>query len=92
MNNFNKNDWSILSFNVNAILILEKNLDKIDWRNLSVNENAIHLLEKNQDKINWRLFQYNENMFVIDYNYYKKRMDVYREELMKNVYLFRHNR
>ena len=44
-------DWGDLSYNPNAIHLLERNLDKIQWWNLSENPNAIHLLERNFDKI-----------------------------------------
>ncbi len=50
-----KLDWHSLSFNPNAIEILEKNEDKIDWYYLSGNPNAIKILEKNEDKIIWSL-------------------------------------
>jgi len=56
--------WSYLSFNPNAILLLEQNLDKINWCNLSYNPNAIHLLEQNVDKVKWRLLSRNPNAIV----------------------------
>ena len=34
-----KVDWKELSYNPNAIHILEKNLDKVDWEDLSSNPN-----------------------------------------------------
>jgi hypothetical protein len=37
-------DWYELSYNKNAIHILENNLDKVDWKMLSYNPNAIHLI------------------------------------------------
>jgi hypothetical protein len=37
-----------MSFNPNAIPILENNLDKINWFMLSRNPNAIALLERTQ--------------------------------------------
>ena len=40
-----------LSYNPNAIHILEKNLNKVDWEILTRNPNAIHILEKNLDKV-----------------------------------------
>ena len=45
--------WDWVSFNPNAVALLEQNQDKIDWEALSQNPNAIHLLEQNQDKIDW---------------------------------------
>jgi len=58
---FDKIDWGALSYNPNAIHILEKNLDKVNWCYLSENPNAIHLLEKNIDKIYWRELSGNPN-------------------------------
>ena len=51
----------MLSYNPNAIHLLEQNPDEIDWDNLSSNPNAIHLLEQNQDKINWGMLSRNPN-------------------------------
>jgi hypothetical protein len=42
----------MVSYNENAIPLLEKNTDKINWTWLSLNPNAIPLLDKNTDKIN----------------------------------------
>ena len=56
-----KLDWVALSFNPNAIYILEKNLDKVNWKWLSGNKNAIHILEKNIDKIDWASLSLNPN-------------------------------
>ena len=61
-------------------------LEKINWTTLSSNINAISILEKNQDKIDWKILSGNPNIFCCDYDYYKKRMDIYREELMKKVF------
>ena len=62
---------SYLSFNPNAIPILEKNLDKIDWYSLSKNPNAIYILEKNPDKIDWGSLSKNPNALhlLFDYDY-----------------------
>ena len=84
--NLDKIHWDTLSLNNNAIPLLEKNLDKIHWRNLSTNIHAISILEQNLDKIFWNDMSRNLNIFVCDYHYYKKRMDIHREELMKNVF------
>ena len=84
--NVDKIDWDELSGNINAISILEQNVDKIDWKYLSRNPMAIHLLEQNQDKIDWCYLSYNPNIFCCDYDYYKKRMDIHREELMMKVF------
>jgi hypothetical protein len=54
-----------LSYNPNAIHILEKNKNKINWKSLSINPNAIHMLEKNLDKINWDYLSLNPNAYYI---------------------------
>ena len=59
--NFDKIYWDYLSFNPNAISILENNTDKIYWKCLSENPNAIHILEKNLDKIHWDCLSENPN-------------------------------
>ena len=84
--NLDKVNWYYLSNNMNAIFILENNLEKIKWNMMSSNINAISMLEKNQDKIDWKKLSNNPNIFCCDYDYYKKRMDIHREELMKKVF------
>ena len=71
---------------MNAISILELHIDKIDWTRLSSNSNAIHILEKNIDKIDWRALSFNSSIFIYNYDFYKKRMDIHCEELMKKVF------
>ncbi len=59
-----KLDWKLLSFNLNAIHLLESvilDMDKINWLELSRNPNAIHLLEQHMDKINWKWLSTNPN-------------------------------
>ena len=85
-NNFDKVCWFPLSRNSKAIHLLEENLNKVNWMMLSKNTAAIHLLEQNQDKIDWKGLSANPSIFCWDYDYYKKRMDIHREELMKNVF------
>jgi hypothetical protein len=53
--------YSILSANINAIHVLEKNKEYIDWNILSKNINAISILEKNIDKIDWTELSKNIN-------------------------------
>ena len=80
-----KIDLSRLSFNPNAIRLLEQKPDKINWVSLSQNPNAIHLLEQNQDKINWRELSRNPSIFTYDYVALKNRMkETIAEDLMKN--------
>ena len=66
--------------------MLEKNLDKVNWFCLSRNDNAISILEKNQDKIDVCWLSRNKSIYTCDYEYYRKRMDVHREDLMKKVF------
>ena len=81
---FEKIDFWGLSWNYNAVDILEKNLHKdICWVGLSQNKNAIHLLEQNQHKINWA--QLSTNPAIFDYPYSKlalQRTNILREQLM----------
>ena len=68
----NKFNWYWLSYNPNAIHLLEKNIreangDKIDWRMLSQNPNAIPLLEANKDKIDWWYLSQNPSIFQASY-------------------------
>jgi hypothetical protein len=60
--------WYKLSYNTNAISILEKNIDKIIWHNLCENINAISILEKNTDKFDnrcWICLSSNPNAISI---------------------------
>ena len=66
--------------------MVEANQDKTHWLYLSLNSNAIHLLEANQDKINWYMISKNPSIFQCDYTFYRERMDVHREELMKSIF------
>ena len=84
--NQDKINWYNLSGNINAISLLEQNLDKVHWYTLSANSNAISILEQNQDKIDWYTLSRNCSIFKFDYDYYKQRMDIHREELMKTVF------
>jgi len=81
---FEKIDFWGLSWNYNAVDILEKNLHRdICWVGLSQNKNAIHLLEKNQHNINWT--QLSTNPAIFNYPYSKmslQRTDILREQLM----------
>ena len=49
-------------------------------------ENIIELLEKNQDKIDWGHFSSNPAIFELDYDFFVKRMDIIREELMEKTW------
>ena len=43
-------------------------------------------IEKRKDKIDWYELSGNPGIFMFDYDFYKKRMDIHREELMKKVF------
>jgi hypothetical protein len=72
----------MLSYNENAIPLLEKNFEKINWSFLSSNKNAIFLLEENQDKINWSNFTTNPSIFTYDYNLIKSNFKELGEEIV----------
>ena len=57
--------FKLLSSNINAIQLLEKNIDNIDWRHLSSNINAIPILDANIDKIDWYALSRNVNAISI---------------------------
>lgn len=84
--NMKKINWFWLSHNPSGIHILEKNQDKIDWDALSQNPSAIHLLEKNQDKIYWNSLSQNPSIFELDYDFFHKRMNIIRNELMRKTW------
>ena len=76
---------------MNRVIHLFEDLEKGTRMNcplkyLSRNPNAIHLLEANRDKIDLLRFSSNSSIFQWDYEFYRKRMDVHREELMKAVF------
>jgi hypothetical protein len=74
-----KIDWYHLSWNPNAIHLLDANQDKIDWDYLSENPNAIHLLEANPDKIDWKFLSRNPSVFeLLDLQTFKQtKIDLY---------------
>ncbi len=88
--NMDKISWEGLSLNPAswAIELLEKNQDKIDWGNLSSNPSAIHILEQNLDKSHLFLEDLfiNPSIFEVDYDFLKRRMDLFREELIEKTW------
>lgn len=48
-----KIDWGVLSYNRDAIPLLEQNTDKLLWSNVCMNPGAMKILLDNYDKINW---------------------------------------
>ncbi len=73
-----------------AIKILEGIEDPesfvFNWSNLSSNVNAIHLLQKYKDRIDWRTFSKNPAIFELDYDFFRERMNLIREELMEKAW------
>lgn len=77
--------WFCLCENKNAIHIIEKNLDKLKydaWYALSGNPSAIHLLEANPDKVYYLSLSANSAIFELDYDFLRRRLDIFREELL----------
>ena len=86
-----KVDWNQLSVNPGAVSLLEKHLDKVDWGALFINPNALDLLKTRIDTGTLKLYEYcllsrNPGIFELDYTVLRKRMDVLREELMKEAW------
>ncbi len=84
--NPDKIKWYFLSLNHAAIHLLEENPDKINWSNLSKNQSAIHLLKNNPHKIDWDLFSTNPGIFELDYDFFFRRMNIIRFELMEKTW------
>ena len=80
--NINKINWDMLSANPNAIHLLEQHTDKINWFWLSENPNAIHILQNNIDEIYLSELSINPSIFEYDYEAMKKRLGLYKEELV----------
>ena len=89
-----------LSFNENAIFILETYPEYVDWYALSFNKNALPILLSNFDKIDWCNFSKNPNAIVflemfqnrIDYfnlskntNIFELDLDTYKSDLQRFV-------
>ena len=88
--NLHKVHWRYLSYNPNAIHILEKHLDKVNWYMLSKNPNAIHILEQNLDKVDWYWLSYNPNAIhlfsKLDTNKMRENNKAFAEELVSKVF------
>ncbi len=83
-----KIDWNWLSKNPSAIHLLENNMNKINWNLLSLNpaKGAIRLLEKNKHKIDWISMSRNPGIFELDYDFFYRRMNIIRKELMEKMW------
>ena len=77
-----KLDWEWLSFNPNALHMLEANPMKMFWHRLSMNPNALHMLEARPDKINWDFLSQNPSIFEID----TKQTQIYLRKKAKDTY------
>ncbi len=75
-----------LSSNPSAIYLLEKYPELIDWHSLSSNTEAMEILEKNQDNIFYSLFSSNPSIFELDYEFFFKRMNIIRKELLEKTW------
>lgn len=87
-------NWERISYNKNAIELLEKNQNKIDWCQLAMNENGARLMERNLDKVDWEELSGNVNLFTpefalirsqimdIDKAFLEERTNIFKEELM----------
>lgn len=78
-----KVDWTGVLGNKSMISILKQYPERVDWEEACLNEGAIPLLEKHQDKIKWSLLSRNTAIFEIDYQILEKRIETFKEELMK---------
>ena len=78
--------WKSLSKNYKALDLLNNNIDKIKWKYLSENPNAENLIKNNLDKIDWNKLSSNPVIFEIDYDFIKKNLAVFNEDLMKKCY------
>ena len=77
-----KLEWAQLSFNPNAIQLLENNLDMINWNYISMNLNAIHILENNLDEIDENSIFRNSSIFTYDYKKIKENKKELNEEII----------
>ncbi len=88
--------WTGLCANTNpdAIHLIEKNIDKLNFHELafyhncvlSKNLSAIDLLQKNKNKIIWTQLSKNPNIFELDYDFFYRRMNIIRKELMEKTW------
>jgi hypothetical protein len=79
--------WNALSFNPEAIHLIEQNLDKINWTFLSTNPKAIHILEKHIDKISWCNLSENPNIFEVNKIQYK--IDITEKANILDIILYK---
>ena len=80
-----KVDWNNLTRNTNpdVIPILENNWEKVDKMFFCTNPNVLPLLEKQPEKLRWWIyFGWNLNIYEPDYENIRKRMNIFKEELL----------
>ncbi len=86
-NNIEYINWAELSLNPNAINLLERYYYKIIWHLFSNNINSVSILKDYPKKINWTSFiSKNINIFEIDYEILKKRIEIFKEELIQKCF------
>ena len=84
-----KVDWANLTRNNNpdVIPILENNWDKVDKMFFCTNPNVLPLLEKQPEKLRWWIyFGWNHSIYEPDYENIRKRMNIFKEELLLVVF------
>jgi hypothetical protein len=79
-----ENHWDALSFNHNANDLLEQNIDCVNWDNISQTQ-KLHFLQKYKEQLNYEYLSENPNIFVIDYTKIDKRVNIFKENLMKKI-------
>ena len=61
---------------------IESRKDKLDWEYLSSYMPHVNI----PDKVHFHRLSINKNIYTYDYEYYRKCMNLHREELMKKVF------
>ncbi len=46
----------------------------------------MHLLKNNQEQINWKNFSKNPSIFELDFDFFYRRMDIIRQELIEKTW------
>ncbi len=100
--NPDKIDWTWIFYNTSAKHIIEQNMhnsssttaytwntwNEVDWTALCMNESkwAIDIIKQNQDKIQWWSLSFNPFIFELDYDFFYRRMDIIRKELIQKTW------
>jgi hypothetical protein len=85
--NLIEKDHEILNYWKNLSLdeINNLNIETINWKYLSINPNAIELFKKYQNNIDWYYFSMNPAIFKLNYDFFRKRCDIFRQDLAKKT-------